>query len=243
MIPLFKSNFSIGKSILRLDKASYEAKDSSNIYYLAVNSGLKDLVMVEDSMTGFLECHKNCQELNLNLIFGLRLTLWENNFSHKLIVFAKNKSGCQDLNLLSTKYNTCEKKSFNIEDLKNNWSKNFLLYVPFYDSFLYTNLVSFSNLNPRLDFCDSIFFIEDNGLPFDKIMQDKVAEYCSANELNSLKSKSIYYNRKKDFIAYQAYKCICGRSFSKSITLDKPNLDHCSSDEFSFESYLEHESS
>ena len=93
MIPLFKSNFSIGKSILRLDKASYEAKDSSNIYYLAVNSGLKDLVMVEDSMTGFLECHKNCQELNLNLIFGLRLTLWENNFSHKLIVFAKNKSG------------------------------------------------------------------------------------------------------------------------------------------------------
>lgn len=224
-----------------MDRSSYDSKNKSNIYYLALNSGIKDLVLVEDSMTGFLECYKNCMDLKLNLIFGLRLNLWEGNFNHKVVVFAKNKSGIENLNKLSTAYNTSEKKSFSLSDLKTSWSEDFSLYIPFYDSFLHQNIFTFSNLNPLFDFAEPSFFIESNGLPFDFLLKQKTVDYCLKNNYNYFNAKSIYYNKKSDLLAYQTYKCICSRSFSKSITLDKPNLEHCSSDEFSFESYLNHE--
>ena len=43
-------------------------------------------------------------------------------------------------------------------------------------------------------------------------------------------SKSIYYKLKKDFLAYMTFKCINNRT-----TLEKPNMDHLSSNEFCWE--------
>ena len=61
MIPLFKSHFSIGKSILRIDDILSLTKDLEKVY------------LVEDSMTGFPEAFR---KLNERLCFGLRFSLY-----------------------------------------------------------------------------------------------------------------------------------------------------------------------
>ena len=77
----------------------------------------------------------------------------------------------------------------------------------------------------------------------DTILADVVRNYA-ADKFPIVNTKSIYYENRDDFEAYQTYKCICGRGFStKAKTLDMPNLDHCGSPEFCYESYLENESS
>ena len=89
-------------------------------------------------------------------------------------------------------------------------------------------------------FFDPTYFIEDNNLPFDYILGGLINNYCSENGFKTQKVKSIYYEKREDFEAYQTYKCICSRGFStKAKSLDSPNLDHCASPEFCFESYLE----
>ena len=53
MIPLFKTHFSIGKSILTLEENSKRSAIS-----LAIESSSKEFVLVEDSLIGFLEARK-----------------------------------------------------------------------------------------------------------------------------------------------------------------------------------------
>jgi hypothetical protein len=112
--------------------------------------------------------------------------------------------------------------------------------IPFYDSFLFKNLFSFDKFCPSLTFFKPTFFIEDKGLPFDSFLKDHIVSYASQNKFDTQETHTIYYKDKKDFDAFLSYKLICSRSsyggFKSS--LEKPNLDHMSSDQFSFESYL-----
>ena len=99
MLPLFKSHFSIGKSILTLfhpDKCVDGGADS--VFKLAVDNNLKQIILVEDSFNGFLEAKRNCEQLELQLVFGLRFTIAENideklskdnNNKHKIIIFVE----------------------------------------------------------------------------------------------------------------------------------------------------------
>tara|TARA_Y100000310_G_C20390285_1_gene672416 strand:- start:232 stop:573 length:342 start_codon:yes stop_codon:yes gene_type:complete len=109
-----------------------------------------------------------------------------------------------------------------------------MLAVPFYDSFLFKNTLCNSICIPDFTFTDPTFFIEDNDVPFDKVIQDKVKEYIEANNFDLQKAKSIFYAEEEDFKAYLTFRCINNRS-----TLNKPNLDHMCSDKFSFESWKE----
>lgn len=247
MLPLFKSHYSIGKSILRLDLDSFKSDSESNIFSILLKHKITNLVLVEDTMTGFLEAYKNATELSINLIFGLRISLHSGdvNDSHKAILFAKSPEGFQRLNKIFTYYNLDHNNCIDYKTLKSNWLPEDLnMAIPFYDSFIFENFLNFKNCIPDFSFCDPIFFTENNMLPFDVIVNELIAEYCSKNNYKTISTKSIFYNKKSDFNAYQTYKCICNRSFSKNgRTLENPNLDHCASDQFSFESYLENESS
>ena len=92
MLPLFKSDFSIGKSILRLDLKSVSEKPDSSIFNILSENNLSRLVLVEDSMIGFMEAFTNCKELGIDLIYGIKIHIAENSdpkTSHKVIVFAK----------------------------------------------------------------------------------------------------------------------------------------------------------
>ena len=252
MLPLFKSHYSVGKSILTLAPPDSTVEGGpSSIFKIAQDNSLSQTYLVEDSLIGFLEAKRTAEALNLQLAFGLRLTLCEdmvnvarNSCSHKIIVFARDSKGCLLLNRIYSLAQTQGKGSIDSQNLKKFYNEEHLkICIPFYDSFLFHNSLSYKE--PCIldhSFFEPTFFIERNGLPFDSLLEESVRSYCTDNHPIEL-VKSIYYKDREDFEAYQTYKCICSRGFSnKSKTLDMPNLDHCGSPEFSFESYLEYES-
>ena len=85
-------------------------------------------------------------------------------------------------------------------------------------------------MRTELDFTEPTYFVEDNDLPFDNLIKLKVMNI--SNKIQ--KTQSIYYRNKKDFKAYLTFRCINKRS-----TLDKPELDHMTSDEFCVEGWKE----
>ena len=60
----------------------------------------------------------------------------------------------------------------------------------------------FSNCIPKFNFFKPTFFLEDNGLPFDSIVRDRVLDYCSDKDFKTEEVKSIYYKNKSDFAAF-----------------------------------------
>lgn len=252
MTPLFKSHFSIGKSILTLDhpdKVSSDGPDS--VFKIAIDNNLKKIVLVEDSLIGFFEAYKRAKELKIQLIFGLRLSMRNSSLAedstseHKVIIFAKNDEGCKLVNKIYSKA-FCEFSGYlDYKSLKDLWNNNaLLLAVPFYDSFIHINNFCFGNAVPLLNFTNPVFFIEDNSLSFDELLKRKVYEFIKDEDraIAQYKTeivKTIYYHRKKDVKAFMTYKILCNRSFGKDRTLQKPELPHFCSDQFSFESWKE----
>ena len=249
MLALFKSHYSIGKSILTLDDPiTHKEGGSDSIFAIAKENNLKTVVLVEDSLTGFLQAKKMSEKYNINLVFGLRIDMKQNadedpkeessSSTHKIIIFAKTAKGCSILNNI---YSEAFTKKYNAVDeklLKKFWRKKELeLAIPFYDSFIFNNTMKFSNCTPSFSFADPNFFVESNSLPFDSLLRDRVERYANKKD-KIIKTKSIYYKNKSDVKALQTYKCICGRSFGNK-TLSKPNLDHFGSNEFCFESWKE----
>ena len=80
----------------------------------------------------------------------------------------------------------------------------------------------------------SDYFTEDNNLPFDNLVKEKVISQAKTEGSPVQKSQSIFYNLKRDFKAYLTFRCINNRS-----SLEKPELEHMTSDEFCMESWKE----
>ena len=245
MIPLFKSNYSVGKSILTLDEAKKEPDDSADsIMDIALENNLKQIILIEDSMVGFLEAHKICKNYNIQLIYGLRINCCnllededKEKSKHKIIIFSKNDAGCKLLNKIYSNA-FCNHNGFvDGKYLSTIWDESALqLAIPFYDSYIYNNNFTFSSCVPDFAFTKANYFIENNNLPTDPLLIDLVNKICE----KPLLTKSIYYKDKKDVYAFQTYKILCNRSFGKESSLSNPNLNNFGSDEFCWESYLEY---
>ena len=85
---------------------------------------------------------------------------------------------------------------------------------------------------PDFSFCDPVYAVEQNDIPFNFLIRKKVEEFCKQNKCVNV--KSVFYNKKEDFKAFLTFRCINNRS-----TLDKPNLDHMTSNEFCLENWKE----
>jgi len=250
MIAFFKSHYSIGKSILTLNDPSSVTEGGPQSVF-SVSKDLNKIVLVEDSLIGFLQANKVCRSLNKQLVFGLRMSCSheianeskDQQCIHKIIIFANNDDGCKALNRIYSHAFCNNDGVIDFPSLKSMWpDKDLSLGIPFYDSFIYMNSMHFCSCVPDFSFCEPHFFIENNYLPFDNQIKNKVIDYCSNFNYNYSMSKSIYYASREDFAAYQTYKCICERKAGRQRTLSVPNFDHLSSPEFCYESYLEHES-
>lgn len=244
MIPLFKSTYSIGKSILTLDHPK-ETKEggSDSIISIAQENNLSQIFLVEDSMIGFLDAHQKCKEHDIQLIFGLRISCCNSvseedkkSSEHKIVLFAKNDSGVKNLIRI---FSLANKNGGFVDSafLQNNWSNDLMLCIPFYDSFIYNNNFRGKQCLPNFNFTKATYFVENNSLPFDLILKVKVEKWASARSEEIQQTKSIYYKNRKDFEAWQTYKCLCNRSFGKEQSLSSPNLEHCGSDSFSWEAF------
>jgi len=247
-VPLFKSHYSIGKSILTLeDNDEANPKKPSSIIEIAKRNNLSSVFLVEDSMNGFLEAFQNCDNNNIKLVFGLRVSVCEDSSvkdkdsvskESKYVILAKNQEGYKRLIKISSDA-ACDgfyyQPRTDLKKIKSLWSDNDLqLCVPFYDSFLFNNTLTFGLCFPDFSFTKPMFFIEDNDIPFDYLIRKKVLNYCKDNKFNTLDVKSVYYEKKEDFKAYLTFKCINNRT-----TLENPRFDHLCSNEFSFESWKE----
>jgi DNA polymerase-3 subunit alpha len=244
MIPLFKSHYSLGRSILTLEDKSEVDDYPDSIIQIAKENKLKELFLVEDNMSSFLEAYTNTRNNNIKLNYGLRITITESmedkseesRFKNsKVIIFFKNNEG---YSLLTKLYSKAAKEGFYYEPrldyktLSDNWSDDLLLCVPFYDSFIYNNTLKNFICVPNFSFTKPIVFIENNDLPFDFIIKNKMLNFVKENNLEVLLVKSIYYKNKKDFKSYLTFRCINNRT-----TLNKPEIEHMSSDSFSFEEW------
>jgi DNA polymerase-3 subunit alpha len=247
VLPLFKSHYSIGKSILTLEKPEDTLKRGpQSIVDICLKNNLDSLTLVEDSMSGFLQSYLNCKDSKLNLIYGIRLNVCvdmanksEESFAEtsKYVIFARNNDG---YNKLIKIYSLAAKEGFyykpriDFKNLKKLWSsKDLILAVPFYDSFIHMNALTYGECVTGFDFCEPVFFLENNDLPFDKTITKRVTDFCK-DKYETFKSKSIYYKLKEDFSSYLTFKCISNRS-----TINKPQFDHMCSDQFCFESWKE----
>ena len=106
-LPLFKSHYSIGRSILTLEEAE-TSKDNGpkSIIDICLENDIKELFLVEDSMSGFLQAYENCGKSKIKLIFGVRMTFCNDteikttesiSEESKYIIFAKNTEGYRKL--------------------------------------------------------------------------------------------------------------------------------------------------
>jgi len=221
MIPLFKTHFSIGKSILRL----------SDVQRISTEEKINDIYIVEDCMTGFPESFRTFKD---KLRFGLRFSIYNEDYSEesesKMIAFANGDAGAKELYTLYT-------ESFNKKNTRP-WehTKNLQYVVPFYDSFLHKNLTTFSNCVVDLP-SDIPFLVEQNNLPFDSLIHDKILSYCENYSNEVVDVKSIYYENREDVLAFQTYKLICNRRIGRTYNLSNPGLDHFGSNEFCIESW------
>lgn len=247
ILPLFKSHYSIGRSILTLEDEEQMQSYPDSIINIAKDNKLNNLYLVEDNMTSFLQAYTNSKKNNINLRYGLRITVTDNLEdkteesrikNSKFIIFFKNDEGYRKLIKI---FSIAAKNGFYYEPridyktLKSLWSdKDLLLCVPFYDSFIFNNVLRNSLCTPQIDFCSPIFFLEENNIPFDNLIKSKVLDYTSKNNNQLLNVKSIYYKLKSDFKAYLTFRCINVRT-----NLNKPEIEHMTSNDFSFESWKE----
>lgn len=246
MIPLFKSHYSLGRSILTLEDKNEQDDYPDSIIQIAKENKLKEIYLVEDNMSSFLEAYTNTKNNNIKLNYGLRLSITESmndksdesrQKTSKIIIFFRNKKGHE---ILTKLFSTAAKSGFyyeprlDYETLNKNWTDDLIIAIPFYDSFIFNNTLRNFICVPQFNFTKPIVFIENNDLPFEKLIANKMQKYVNENNLELYKTKSIYYNNKKDFKAYLTFRCINNRSI-----LNKPELEHMSSNEFCFESYLE----
>jgi len=247
-IPLFKSCYSVGRSILTLDDydPDHDKESQDSIIQIAVENKLDEIFLVEDSLAGIMEADDKCQKNNIQLNFGLRLSMVNDsmikepdswNSEHKIVIFAKNNEGYKNLIKISTAAHTVhsfKRGRLDFKNLKQLWSDDLILAIPFYDSFIYNNNMTQKCALPEF-FTKPYLFKENNNLPFDFYINSLVDKFVKTSGYETLDVKSVYYHRKEDYDAWVAFKCMNRKTYGSGNTLEKPNLEHCFSDQFCFE--------
>ena len=172
VLPLFKTHYSLGKSILTLNrKDSSIPKGPDSVIDICLENKIKEFYLVEDNMGSFLQAYDSTQDEDLSFRFGLRLNVCGNRTekgeealraTSKYIIFARDEGGYKKLikiysDAASTGFYYEPRTDF--EFLREIWDdKHLALAVPFYDSFLFRNTLEDGECIPELDFTAPVFF-------------------------------------------------------------------------------------
>lgn len=228
MIPLFKSTYSIGRSLLRVE----------DLVDIAQTGDVKKMVLVEDSFYGFRVINQAFLEIEVPMIYGVRLPVVQSNLSEtpsKLIFFPKNNKGVMEARNLYTKCFTSEGERLNLSKIRAAELDDISIGVPFYDSYIFNNLFHFGLCDLSLDDFDHFYLEEQNDHPFDFQISSALKRFGVPTQ----RAKSIYYKNKDDFEAFQMYKAVCNRRQGRVPSFSNPRLNDFCSNEFCYESYLE----
>ena len=133
MIPLFKTHFSVGKSTLT----------PLDVFSLAKEASLEQLVFVEDSFSGFRKINTISEKLEIPFVFGIRLSVVQESDSEnpsKLVFFAKDSLGVKNCKNIYTKCMVESSGVLKLSSLSKDDLKSVKIGVPFYDSYIYQNI-------------------------------------------------------------------------------------------------------
>lgn len=250
ILPIFTTHYSLGSSLLTLEESGKtEPGNPVSICDIAKDNNLSQVIIVDERIDGFLEAYKNLSKPNKQLIYGIKLCVCEDmnqkdddslRTESNVVIFIKNSQGYNDLIRLWNRAwidGFYYKGRLDWKTLKEFWTENLLLALPFFSSFLAKNLLTFSSIVPTFPINSQEIYIHkeiDSGLPFAPLIEKAIDTYVSQKGGIIQECKSIYYKDKKDFKTYMVYKAINNRS-----SFDKPNVDHLFSENFCFESWKE----
>lgn len=241
MIPIFTSQYS-GKSILTFDPPDKAKKNhKQSIVAICKKAGITQPFIVDEKMTGFMEMYENCTEEGIAPRFGLRYAFnngGEDEDNQKITIFLKNTDGYRRLIRIHNTANRENGAVISPDILNEYWSDDdLMLAIPFYDSYIYSNLLTPKTCYPpAVETAPAVFLIEDNGLPFDGVITNHIK-----NMGETLLTKSIYYENREDFNTWLTYRCALNLAVAgKRRSLEEPNFDHCASNEFCWESYQDY---
>jgi len=258
VIPVFSSHHSVLRKTLTLDDPDdkkiastlganrIDNSESVSIFLIAKLYNLKEFYLCDQSFSGFIEFSKGCDKFNIDGRFGIKFIISNNakeksedsrKTESKIVVWMKNSAGYKDLiKLYSAIHANEENFYYHIRGdwsiLKDFWTNNLLLTIPFYDSFLYKNLLESGQCIPDFGKISPVFELSELGLPFDYLIKEKVLNYSKDNKNEIIETHPIYYYSKSDFISYMTSRCISART-----TLNKPELPHMSVNTFCWEEY------
>jgi len=228
VIPLFKSTFSIGRSLLRVE----------DLIDIAQSGDVKKMILVEDNFYGFRIVNKAFLHAEIPMVYGVKVPVVQSSITEKtskLIFFPKNNKGVHVVRKLYTKCFTSVGECLNLSDLGEGELDDVSIGVPFYDSYVFNNIFHFGMCDLFLDKYDHFYIEESNNHPFDF----QISAALKKLKVKTEKCKSIYYRNKDDFEAFQMYKAVCNRKQGRVPTFSNPRLNDFASNEFCYESYLE----
>lgn len=120
--------------------------------------------------------------------------------------------------------------------LKELWTPNLALALPFFSSFVARNTLTFASIVPDLPVpaAEVTLFKEvESGLPFAGLLDEAADRYAAETGAATQRIKSVYYRGSEDFDAYTTFRAADNRG-----TFSAPNVSHLSSDRFSWADYL-----
>lgn len=264
ILPVFSSHYSLNGSLLTLEepgKAKLGAPIS--VFDLTKEADLKEIVLVEERIDGFIEAYKNAAKAGCKLCFGIKYVICQDmndrddssrQTESKIIVFVTGGTeGYRDQVRLwnrawTTGHFTTRDGSYGRLDwktLKEFWTPNLSLALPFFSSFLSRNVLTFNRIVPDLpDLSLSgaplwVFSEQDSRLPFAPLIQGAIDRYVTqcrgtpgAHPIEVVPCKTILYRDSASFKPYVVRRAIATRG-----SWDAPEVDHLSSDQFSFEAW------
>ena len=256
IIPIFTSDASLGKAILTTDEAKDIKEDAPVSIFSIAKVHLTDKIFLcENSFVSFNAAYRNAAKLNKQLIFGIKFIITKDPLNKEdrsklsdsnVIVWMKNSDGYKDLIKLYTAihgnpdnyfWSKFDFKAFyrgTWKILQEHVTDNLMLTIPFYDSFLHKNLLTYGAMAvPEFGKLKPIFFLEEHELPFDGLLREFVINYCKSHEYDAIETHFCYYYNDCDSKAFQVFKCIDNRE-----KYEKPNMEYFGQPTFSFESYL-----
>lgn len=251
--PLFSTSTSLKEGgIFTLEKAGDRERTKRkhgpiSLCDLAKDEKMDQITLVESNFVNFMNAAKNLGDAKVQFRFGLRVVMCEDmtdkseaslKTQSKLILFMRNSEAYKPLIKLFTKASTegfYYVPRLDWKALKEMWSDDIILTLPFYSSFLAKNTLTFASIAPDLPAKPLLLKEIAQDLPFDSILEEAVNRYVAANGCEIESVKSIYYKNRDDAKKWLIWRCILDRGS----TWDKPNQDHCTSKEFCYEAWKE----
>jgi len=252
--PVFTSTYSIGgHSLLTLDEPEKSKPGGAlSVFDLTKRGNLTQVVLEDRKIDGFLQAYKSAKAAKVQLIYGLRLTVCADaaqkdpasaKTESAISVFCRNTQGYHDLLRLWSRAATIGhydgRARADWAMVRELWTDNLVLALPFFSSFLAVNTLTFNRVVPQLPsgikhwVCDEV---DGGGLPFSPLIRAAVQGYVkdSGGLAEVWPVKSVRYAEPGDFKALMVLRCLAEKS-----SFDKPEVPHLSSPLFSFAAYQE----